>query len=195
MYICSILSPSSNRPIIVRSVTIKNNGTWIASIHGHTLNPNSPAVAQVPNNLASPSDVAMLLAIVQQRICSGNPDECFSPLAQAWKGVFKNHSGDTTTAVLEKDFPVESKTGLHTSTIRSSGCHLLVSGDHRCQACKKHRSILTTLLHRHLDATESAEKPSSSGLTNVRYMNTPEKKRKTSNSEARQKQPLYNPSD
>ena len=179
VYLCTFVS-TSHQPVITHSVTIQHNGTWSAAIYGQDANSHRcPSLSAVPNSLVGYSDATNLLSIVSgQKVCIGNPDQKYIPLAEARKGVFKNQCGDTTTAFLDKAYPVLDKTTVIWSTIRTSNCHLLVADGFRCSTCSTHCSSLTTMLYR-LNSKTSENTLDISGhtssQTNLRYLNTPEK--------------------
>ena len=112
------------------------------------------------------------------RVCPGNPEEHFIPLAEAHKGEFKTSSGQVKARV-EKGFCVEANGNVYLQTIRTTSCSLLV-GQGTCSSCKSYRPQLRSMHSRFTKKSAITAK-----YANNRYLNTPQKKGKLEKLQAR----------
>ena len=94
------------------------------------------------------------------------------------KGVFKS-LGEQLVAFVDKYAPVIFQRETFNRTVRTKQCELLVH-DEKCNSCKKSRATLRALASRHSHWC-SDEVSDSKSHTNIRYLNTPEKKRRIVN--------------
>ncbi len=123
------------------------------------------------------------------QVCSGNPDERFSPLATSRKGVFMDSTGKivligiiiTNLLVFHCCFcigmcataSVESHL-LGSATIRHTECEVLTEKK-RCQKYDKHRKSLNAMLaRRQKEASTEVSRTDPSSHVNYTALNTPE---------------------
>ena len=97
-----------------------------------------------------------------------------------WLNILKSQDG-SIKAILDDYAPVVVNGMVLTKTIRTVKCELLLDGDCvKCTSCKSYRATLRTLYNRFLHRSSDMISDASSHA-NIRYMNTPEKKKKISN--------------
>lgn len=80
---------------LTRSVTIESNFDWHLTVGDKELLPSShPLEGRVPSRISSLSDVKMVVEFVDSCVtCIGNPDDKYSVLVSARKGIFMDASG------------------------------------------------------------------------------------------------------
>lgn len=179
IYMRVTVVPSSSQSVTTHCVVISDDGTWSASLHGLEVTPFRCApLSGIPRVLDCSGVNTLLRIINEHKICAGNPDQAFIPLAKARKGVFKGQNGVTVTARQDTQYPVEGESGTIVGTIRSEGCQLLICQgvQTRCQNCNAHRNSLRKMLSRSAKGKEKSLAPDSH--VNLRYLNTPEKQQK-----------------
>lgn len=101
LIICQ-LDATTEPPTVRYSITIRENFTWLLSVHGNNVSPLScHALAGFPDNLDSVAKVMQITSVVQHsRICVGNSDSRFLDVARRRDGVFKDHSGKADSVQL-----------------------------------------------------------------------------------------------
>lgn len=87
--------------------------------------------------------------------------------------------GDSTTAVLDRQYPVEGDEGEVLGTICTSTCELLITDGNRCLACNSHRDSLRKMLSRSTEA--KSKSTAATSHVNLCYLSTPEKREKHTN--------------
>ena len=179
IYMRVTVVPSSSQSVTTHCVVISDDGTWSVSLHGLEVTPSQCApLSGIPRVLDSSRVNTLLRILNEYKICAGNPDQVFIPLAKARKGVFKGQNGVTITARQDTQYPVEGENGTIVGTIRSEGCQLLICQgvQTRCQNCNAHQNSLRKMLSRSTKGKEKSLAPDSH--VNLRYLNTPEKQQK-----------------
>ena len=178
--------PTISAPLVSHSLVVTPSGEWSATIHGQVAcKDRCPLLREFPNCIDC-SAITALLDVLMNKVCPGNPDQEFVPLAEERKGVFKDQKGSSTTAVQDTQYPVQA-TDCSIGTIRSTDCELLLgsSSTSRCQPCTIHRNSLRVMLSR---STKGKGKSTNvDSHVNLRYMNTPEKISKHQNLKAAHK--------
>ena len=89
------LDTTTLAPTLRHSITIRSNFTWLLSVHGKNISPQSCRVlAASPSLLNSVDRVVQLISLIEQsRICEGNSESKFLDVAKRRDGVFKDQSG------------------------------------------------------------------------------------------------------
>ena len=170
---------SSAQPLVItHSITLESDFTWKLSVHGHEIQPAScPAISELPTHLGS-SGLSQLLSLLGMlTVCPGHPDQHFVAMANGRKGKFTSTSGGIT-AYLDKNAAVEINGKTYCETIRSSRCHLLIRGT-KCPECVSYRDTLRSMHHRWLKRQKVSSQVSTHSHTNERWLNTPQRKVKT----------------
>ena len=178
IYMCTTVLPPHSRAVTTHCLVVTEDGTWSVTLHGLDLDPSKCVPLNGVPTVLDRSGVRTLLCILSEyKICAGNPDKSFVPLATSRKGVFKSQNGLTITAHHDTQYPVEGEEGTSVGTIRSTECQLLISpAKIRCQFCISHRHSLRSMFSRFSKGKEKLVAPDSH--TNLRYLNTPEKQQK-----------------
>ena len=177
----SLPSTSCQMLGITHTLCVQDDLTWTVFIHGNKLHQISNTPLSGISSTLSPLSLQKLISILDEAklisildeacICPGNPDGQFLPMATAHKCVFVSGSVEEK-ARLEKDFQVILNGDVYHQTIRTATCSLLVSQG-KCSSCKSYHPQLRAMYSRW------SKKPAvSAKYTNIRYLNTPQKKRK-----------------
>ena len=75
-------------------------------------------------------------------VCPGNTDQHFIRMCFADKGIFKTKEGNVAASI-DSYLPIVYEGRQHSSTVRASGCQLLVGvAEKRCQQCVAYRGVL-----------------------------------------------------
>ncbi len=161
--------------VITRSLTINEDLTWSAHVHGHQLDlVNCSALHGESIQIKSRRGLNRLIESLDKlSVCAGHPDEHFLSLADYRKGKFLS-SQNKTIAFTDAYAPVDLNGEEFPRTIRSQSCELLVHGS-KCEGCSKYRSTL-----RALHSQWSCQQRSLSRHTNDRYLRTPQRKERMS---------------
>ena len=88
-------------PSVSHSLCIHSDFHWQFVCHGKPVSQATcPLVARLPSTLESVSDIEGTLALLNDaRLCEGNADEKFLPLAKTRKGRFMDSSGTSYVIV------------------------------------------------------------------------------------------------
>lgn len=171
---------SSSQPLTVaHSVTIQEDLSWSVFVYGHNLTTfNETPLSLVPQVVNLSSLLSIMTILDQSHLCPGNPDEIFLSMASSRKGQFLASNKDVKASV-ENHTNVFFNNTLYASTIRTASCSLLVQGG-QCLSCKKYRGQLRAMYSRWSKKSEKMPK-----FANNRYLNTPQKKKKLRDLQAR----------
>ena len=134
-------------------VVISKSGHVTIFVHDKLLNDNNPVWLNAQRYVFTKKDVLNVLACLSNfNVCIGNPDEEFQSLVPVGGGISVSND-DTIVAYREKNFNAVQGKIKYDSTIRSSNCTLLVSGQ-KCSACHLRRKLLKQRYDRHKSLTK-----------------------------------------
>lgn len=180
-------SAGDQPPTVTRSLTLSQDKTWVAHVHGKSLDSKKcTALAQFPAQLTELAKQNQIIAVLDKLIvCPGNPDEQYLELGDSRKGSFYDAHRRNLVAIVDSFFPVRLEGRVHDRTVRSCHCELLTSNN-RCDACKKYRSSLRSMCSRKAKQLEdqASKHTEVSSHTNYRYLNTPQRKKRMTNLKA-----------
>ena len=164
-------------PIVTHSVTIYEDRTWIAFVHGRQIDGNkSPPLSSIPNILDEKSLENLLSKMDQCTVCPGHPDNRFVEMALSKRGKLMSKNGKDVVGFVDKYAPVCLNGDMYNSTVRNSECEIIVNGG-KCEKCVSYRDTLRKAYHRWLKNKQRSpgRHTSTTSKTNFRYLNTPEK--------------------
>ena len=182
IHICKIKASSSSTcaPVVTHSITIHDDLTWTATVHGHKVdNKKSPLLSAVPNELNENSLGNLLRKLDQCRVCPGHPDKHFIEMVSSKRGTCKGRNGKDIIAVVDKYAPVTLNGEVYDATVRNSQCEIIISGA-KCEKCVSYRDYLRKAYHRWIKTkqTSPSRRTSSTSKANFRYLDTPEKEQR-----------------
>ena len=167
--------------MVTRSITVNEDLRWSVQVHGKPLDRKkcSALTKSVPEIISTKPVLNLLLKLVDSlNVCAGHPDQHFLELADSCKGIFQS-ANKTTVAFVDDYYPVQLNGGVHTDTIRTTACELLVHGS-KCNACKQYRATLRSP-HSRKVGVQRSDGTNVSSHVNIRYLRTPEKRQRISN--------------
>ena len=175
--VCKLYSEesSSKQPLIItHCLTIHSDLTWSLFVHNREVQQSlCPSLVSVPKRL-SPDSLGSCLALLNRlRVCAGQPDRNFVEMCDFKKGVIKG-SDEQPVASIDDYSPVVFNRETFIRTVRTKQCEMVVH-DQKCNSCKKYRPTLRAMYSRYRNRC-SYEVSKSTSHTNIRYLNTPEKK-------------------
>ena len=164
------------------TVQINADFTWNVYVHGHLAQRSQCSLlSDIPERLNCREDFdSLFTAVHTSYVCIGNPDERFEPLKTERKGVFKNSSGDRAVAYVDTKASVLDDANSYSETIRHSFCELLATKT-RCTKCASYRDSLRSMVSRHT-SLKSTNRVSTNSPVNFRYLTSPEKSERYSQS-------------
>ena len=112
-------------------------------------------------------------------MCPGHPDKNFVEMLIAKKGKIMSKNGKDVVATIDSAVPVLLNGDIYAQTVRKSSCEVLTN-DTKCEQCVNYRDTLRKSFHRwkkRKDLPPSRDIASTSH-TNLRYLNTPEKRQR-----------------
>lgn len=156
--------------------------TWSLYVHNQLVEHQScSALSEIPKIIDSRSLMLLLQLLDDTYVCAGQTDSHLVSMVSAKKGKILSANGKTV-AIVDSYAPVFWNGTYHTKTVRRTDCQI-VSRTAKCDSCSNYRPTLRAIYHRW---SKGCSKDSdSSGHTNERYMNTPEKKKKFLNMKTR----------
>ena len=96
---------SPSLPTITDSITISNDYTWVAYIHGHQVDSSLALISSVPNKLDANSLRVLLTTFDEFVVCPGHHDSTFVEMAMAKKGQMTSLDGKTVVATVNSFAP------------------------------------------------------------------------------------------
>lgn len=171
-------NPTSHQKIttVTHSITVHKNFSWSAEVHGNAIDKaKCSALKSFSETVTTKLAVSRLLELVDSlNVCCDHPEQGMLDLADAHKGVFRSPN-QYTVAFVDAYFPIHLNGEVHSRTVRTTSCELLVHGT-KCDSCKQYRSTLRSL---HSRANQSgSDKAAVSSHANFRYLNTPQRKKR-----------------
>ena len=185
LQICKLKPSNSQSVVVTHSLTICDDLTWTAFVHGHHVDgKKSRILSAIPTKLDSESLNSMLLKLDQCTVCPGHPDKHFVEMVLLRKGMVSK-SGEVV-ATIDSYSPVHLNGETYTQTVRNRSCEIIVRGV-KCSHCIKYRSTLRKSYHRWniKRNTSPSKRISPSSRSNVRFLSTPEKQQRYKNLKAR----------
>lgn len=164
-------------PVVTHSVTVYEDRTWIAFVHGHQIDhKKSSLLSSIPNVLDEKSLENLLLKINQCTVCPGHPDDRFIQMASSKHGKLMSKDGKKVVGFIDKYAPVCLNGDTYDCTVRNSECEIIVNGG-KCEKCVSYRDTLRKAYHRWQKKKQRSpgRHTSTTSKTNFRYLNTPEK--------------------
>ena len=143
-----------------------------------------PALQTIPIIVDLYSLKELMKLVIGLNICAGNPDMKYLLFCHSKKGKFISKDGKEVACV-DSSLPVYLNGQIHSETIRTTECEILVM-NLKCSACKNYRRTVR-LLYNRWQKRNSESISADSSHTNHRYLNTPEKVRKLRNVKKRAK--------
>ena len=177
--VCKISSTpatSSSQPIVTHSLTVNNDFTWTAFVHGYQVNDKtSQALANFSEKLDSQSLNALLMQLDRCTVCPGHPDKHLVEMLSSMKGKLTSRHGDDIVASLDSYAPVMLNGEVYVQTIRFKSCEIIV-GSAKCGHCIQYRDSLRKSFHRwEKKEISPSRRTATSSCTNFALFNTPEK--------------------
>lgn len=111
-------------------------------------------------------------------MCPGNPDRNFVEMLVTKKGKIMSRNGNDVVAFIDSRAPVHLNGDTYTRTVRRSTCEI-ITNNKKCRQCVDYRDTLRKSFHRWKKGKESPNRrrcTASTSRTNLRYVNTPEKR-------------------
>ncbi len=196
--------------LVTLSLTFLNDGLWTLHVFKKEVDPTKcDAIKHFPPRLSTIQVSELISALHKLVLCAGHPDDHFVSMIKAKKGKLLSVKGDVTcyldknqvgrntckqfeplivTLLLLDDVAPVWNTGLiffhviqtkssgkkYLQTVRTINCNTFAIG--RCGSCVKYRANLRSIYKQ----WSKSPTPSVSSQCNERYLNTPEKKEKSS---------------
>lgn len=157
--------------VIFHLLMIRSDLTWEVYTANHLVSPECSVLCQQPSHLATETAQRLIQIIDNSNYCIGNTDEQFVELARKRKGKFLTLGGKVI-ANLEEGFCIYASGEEHCSTIRHTGCKILLTTSVVCSVCANYRSTLTALLCRQQKSQSLCPHPN----MNTRFFTTPQRR-------------------
>ena len=157
--------------IIFYLLIIRSDLTWELHTANHLISSECSVLCQQPSHLATESARRLIRVIDNSNYCIGNTDEQFIELARKRKGKFLT-SGGKVIANLEEGICIYASGEERCSTIRHTGCKILLSTSVVCPVCTNYRSTLRVLLYRQQKSQPLCLHPN----MNTKFFTTPQRR-------------------
>ena len=179
--ICKISPLSGSSALVITHCIIVNSDfSWLVYIHRNQVDQmRCPALSNVPEKLSSQS-LQMLVSLLERfNVCPGHPDKHFVEMGISKNGKFLSKDGKKIVAKVDDYSKVFLNGKRYDVTVRSSNCELVVQGS-KCASCIMYRDSLRRMHHRLLKqkSFSPSHRLSSSSRVNMRYLSSPEKKKR-----------------
>ena len=157
--------------VIFHLLIIRTDLTWELHTADHLISSECSDLCQQPSHLATESARRLIRLIDNSNYCIGNTDEQFIELARKRKGKFLTVGGKVI-ANLEEGIYIYASGEERCSTIRHTGCKMLLSTSVVCPVCTNYRSTLRVLLCRKQKSQPFCLHPN----MNTRFFTTPQRR-------------------
>lgn len=162
------------------TVIVKNDLTWQLYVGSDLIDATKvDCLASFPSIVSFDVINAIFEVLERHKICPGNPDEGYVSMLQDnyKKGAMKTCKGNSISSYVDKRASVVESYCCYSSTVRASGCDLLIPmGSKKCAKCIKCRNTLRASYKnylKHTNVIDSVTHPSSHA--NLRFMSTPQR--------------------
>ena len=175
--LCKISLTEFHGSVVTHTVTIYNDLSWSAFVHGHQLNINDlSAQFQVPKKIDAHSLNLFLAKLDECTVCPGHPDEHFVEMLENRGGKITARHNDGIVAALDNYAPVILNGKLYHQTVRSTSCRVICKGV-KCDRCVSYRNSLRKSYHRWSAKTQTSPsyRTSTSSSVNFSLLTTSEK--------------------
>ncbi len=183
MRLCKISSAAttSRQPVVItHCLTVESDLKWVLYVHNNKLTPATcQSLKQFPATLDIVTLENLLLEIDRLHVCCGHPDAQFVAMVNAKKGEILTANGKVS-AKIDSHASVSLNGVSYPDTVRTENCELLTTSA-KCSCCKSYRANLRAMYSAWCKRRSVKEMSDSSGHSNERYLNTPEKKAKMQN--------------
>ena len=173
----SSMMSSSSQPIVTHCLTVNNDFTWTAHVHGHHVDgKKSQVLANFSEKLDPQSLNALLTQLDRCTVCPGHPDKHLVEMLSSMKGKLTSRHGDGIVASLDSYAPVVLNGEVCTQTVRNKSCEIIVNSA-KCGHCVQYRDSLRKSFHRwqKRKIISPSRRTATSSCTNFALLNTPEK--------------------
>lgn len=112
LQLCKLQQPSSSSsaqsaPVVIHSLTINSDLTWLAFVHGHKVDSKRlPPLSTIPDKLDSETINGLLLKLDTTTVCPGHPDKQFVEMVLSKRDKLPSKSG-AVAASIDAYAPVE----------------------------------------------------------------------------------------
>jgi hypothetical protein len=159
---------------ISKSLIVKKDLTWRLFVNG-VLVEKSPSISLFPELLTLDVFKDLIDTVSKCNICIGNADNHYVEMCQEKKGKIYSANREVV-AYVHEGYPVKHNGSTSFKTVRHKSCQLLVTqGSNRCIICEKYQVNLRSIFFQFTSRKSSIDLVPKS---NLRYMCTPERKRK-----------------
>ena len=151
LHLCKLKFPQiesdSAACIVTHSLTISEDLSWTALVHGHQVNSTKcTPLSDVPHQLNSESLKVLVAKLDSCWVCPGHPDKKFVEMVISKKGKLTSINKEVV-ATIDSAVPVQLNGDLYTQTVRHKSCAILTN-DTKCAKCVQYRDTLRKSFHR-----------------------------------------------
>ncbi len=149
-YIYMVKVSVDKDPVILKTLTVNRDNTWIVRIVGHPL---TAVPFDVPKYLDEGTEQELINQLDRLHVCVGNYDDCYfkfcTPEGRIGNSAFLDRHGILTKGQFYK------------ATIRSDKCQLLVNSPGKCRECLKTNNVLRAMKSRSMKSSDDRTAASS----------------------------------
>lgn len=166
--------------VVTRSVTISDDLTWKAHVHGKEIAHSNPMLKNIREILDACSLRDLINTLDTVHVCCGNQEKEFVDLVEVRNGSINNNG--VQSAYLDKTPHVPGDDTFQ-GTVRASNCDI-ITHTAQCTSCSGYRRNLRALVSRSKKITSPVKKKrlDMSSHTNYRYLRSPELRQRLQNS-------------
>ena len=176
-----IQTTSSKGSVVTHTLTIQDDNSWTLHVLGRKLDARQYDVLKEYFPFVDRNKVRNLLDVVARlHICPGHPDSHFV-------GMIKAAARGKGSTILDDYCDVSIDGQTYNITVRHVNCNIVVGGPTRCRTCAAYRSTMRALYSRYIKQGCNPHQSSPSSHTNLRYLRTPERKKRFKSMKARAK--------
>ena len=122
--------------VVTHSLTISNDLSWTAVVHGHQVNSTKCVpLSDVPNRLNSESLKILVEKLDSCRVCPGHPDKNFVEMVMSKKGKLTSINGKQVVATIDSAALVQLNGDLYNQTVKCKSCEILTNDTYVCTVC------------------------------------------------------------
>ena len=176
--VCKVSLTESHGLVVTHSVTIYNDLSRSAFVHGHHLKINDLSVQfSVPEKIDAHFLNTFLVWLDECTVCPGHPDEHFVKMLKSRGGKIMARHNNDVIAALDSYAPLMLNGKIYHQTVRSTSCRVVCKGT-KCDHCVSYRDSLRKSYHHWntKEHTSPSHRTTTSSSVNFSLLTTPEKK-------------------